>query len=161
MEAPLIYPDVLQPPAALGQDSPSAAGLSFWVQSYTFYSSQVEEKSREAMVLATFHWSHVLTLSNFPAIQERNRPTPHALGHHMLPVTRLQLTRRSQGQRWSLLLWTTSTAWLCLTWALPLVDQGAPVPGDTRWGVSAAPTVFPRMGKSQSLTCTCICILNA
>lgn len=58
------------------------------------------------------------------ACQERSIPTLQAQGHHILPVTKLQLTRRSQGQRGSLLLWTTSTAWLCFTWPLPLVDQG-------------------------------------
>lgn len=68
MEVPLIYHGVLHPPETVGQDSPAAAGLRFWVQNYAFHSSQFEEKSRGAMAMAAFHCSQILTSSNFPGM---------------------------------------------------------------------------------------------
>lgn len=119
MEAPLIYPDVLHAPETLSQDSPTASGLRFWVQNYTFHSGQFGEKSRGATVLAAFHWSQILTLSNFPAMPREKQAHTTATGSPQLPSDQAQLTRRSQGQGGSL-LWTTSTAWL---WPLPRVGQ--------------------------------------
>lgn len=113
VEAPLIYADVLYPPETLGQDCPTAAGLRFWVQNDAFHSSQFEEKSRGAMVLAAFHWGQFLTLSNCSAMPRESRPTAHA--------PRDQEEPRTEG---ILFLCTTSTAWLCYTCPLPLGDQG-------------------------------------